>query len=345
MKKNQLEFTYMRGIAIILIVLGHSIYNSGEGFPLLLENLLRGGTALFVFISGYFFHRIFYKDFDYRKFMKNKVQNVLYPFFVVSLIGLFCLCLRWILMEQQSLENILLSLFYTVRNGYILYPHWYIPFIMAVFLFSPAFLWFIRCSQQMRWTLFVLSCLVAIFIHRPIGNVNFLHSVVYFMPFYLMGIIYSQDEALVTRFSAIISALAVIFLVVSLVEQTYVVPHIGNYHKAPFEYNGIDWQFIQKVCLCVLALNACEWLAGRTRLPWLVETAEMSFAIFFIHPLFDMLFNVTATLMRYRLPPGSWLTSLLFSAGIFTFLMWGSIITARFIKRRLGNRSRTYIGW
>lgn len=71
----------MRGIAIIFIVLGHSIYNSGEGFPLLLENLLRGGTALFVFISGYFFHRIFYKDFDYSKFMKNKVQNVLYPFF------------------------------------------------------------------------------------------------------------------------------------------------------------------------------------------------------------------------------------------------------------------------
>ena len=58
MRKNQLEFTYMRGIAIIFIVLGHSIYNSGEGFPLLLENLLRGGTALFVFISGYFFHRI-----------------------------------------------------------------------------------------------------------------------------------------------------------------------------------------------------------------------------------------------------------------------------------------------
>lgn len=80
MRKNQLEFTYMRGIAIILIVLGHSVYNSGQGFPLLLENLLRGGTALFVFISGYFFHRIFYKDFDYSKFMKNKVHNVLYPF-------------------------------------------------------------------------------------------------------------------------------------------------------------------------------------------------------------------------------------------------------------------------
>lgn len=345
MRKNQLEFTYMRGIAIILIVLGHSVYNSGQGFPLLLENLLRGGTALFVFISGYFFHRIFYKDFDYSKFMKNKVHNVLYPFLIVSFVGLFFLCLRWIFMERQPLDNVLLSIFYTVRNGYILYPHWYIPFIMAVFLFSPVFLWFIRCSQSMRWTLFVLSCVVAIYLHRPIGNVNFIHSMVYFMPFYLIGILYSQDEHLVTRFGGIITGLAIIFLVVSLVEQSYIVGHIGNYHKAPFEYNGVDWQFIQKLCLCVLALNFCEWLSGRSRLPWLIEIAEMSFAIFFIHPLFDMLIGVVTKLLRYQLPPGSWVTSVLFSAGIFIFLMVGSIITARFIKKRLGNRSRTYIGW
>ncbi|MGL4515714.1 MAG: acyltransferase family protein, partial [Shewanella sp.] len=169
MRKNQLEFTYMRGLAIILIVLGHSIYNSGEGFPLLLENLLRGGTALFVFISGYFFHRIFYQDFNYKKFMTNKVQNVLYPFLIVSLVGLGCLCLRWIFMEDQSVSQVLLSIFYTVRNGYILYPHWYIPFIMAVFLCSPVFLWFIRCSSQTRWTLLVVSCVVAALLHRPIG--------------------------------------------------------------------------------------------------------------------------------------------------------------------------------
>lgn len=345
MRKNQLEFTYMRGIAIIFIVLGHSIYNSGEGFPLLLENLLRGGTALFVFISGYFFHRIFYQDFDYGKFMKNKVQNVFYPFLVVSLVGVFCLCLRWIFMEQQSLSQVLLSIFYTVRNGYILYPHWYIPFIMVIFLFSPLFLWFIRCSQQVRWTLFIVSCVVAILIHRPIGNINVIHSVVYFMPFYLIGILYSQDQHLVARFGGMMAGLAMVILVVSLVEQSYLAPHFGNYHKAPFEYNGIDWQFIQKLCLCVLLLNFCEWLSGRRRLPWLVEIAEMSFAIFFIHPLFDMLFNTVATVLRYRLPPGSWLTSVLFSIAIFMFMMVGSMVTARFIKQRLGNRSRSYIGW
>ncbi|MGL5359473.1 MAG: acyltransferase family protein [Shewanella sp.] len=345
MRKNQLEFTYMRGIAIILIVLGHSIYNSGEGFPLLLENLLRGGTALFVFISGYFFHRIFYQDFNYKKFMTNKVQNVLYPFFIVSLVGLACLCLRWVFMEDQSLSQVLLSIFYTVRNGYILYPHWYIPFIMAVFLCSPVFLWYIRCSANTRWALLVLSCIVAVLLHRPIGNINVIHSLVYYLPFYLMGILYSQDERLITRYGGVLSGVALLVLVVSLLEQTYVVQHVGNYHKAPFEFNGIDWQFVQKLCLCVLTLNVCEWLAGRSRLPWLIETAEMSFAIFFLHPLFDMLFNTTATVLRFRFPPGSMLTSILFSFAIFVFLMLGSVFTARLIKKYLGQRSRTYIGW
>ncbi len=345
MRKNQLEFTYMRGMAIMLIVMGHSIYNSGEGFPDLLENLLRGGTALFVFISGYFFHRIFYQEFNYTKFMKNKVQNVLCPFLVVSLVGLFCLALRWFFLDNQPFETVLLYIFYTVRNGYVLYPHWYIPFIMAIFLCSPVFLWFIRSSQQMRWTLFVLSCIVAILLHRPIGNVNVLHSVAYFVPFYLMGILYSQEEPLIARYSSLISALAAIVLVVSLAEQTYVVGHVGNYHKDVFEYNGIDWQFIQKVSLCVLVLNFCEWLSTRTRLPWLVDMAEMSFAIFFIHPLFDMLFNTMTTVFRFRFPPDSALMNMFFSLGIFIFLMVGSMLTARLIKRRLGNRSRLYIGW
>lgn len=345
MRKNQLEFTYMRGIAIMFIVLGHSVYNSGHGFPLLLENLLRGGTALFVFISGYFFHRIFYQDFNYRKFMKGKVQNVLYPFLIVSLIGLIFLCLRWFIIDGHSIEKLALSVFYTVRNGYILYPHWYIPFIMTVFLASPLFLWYIRCSVHMRWTLLVLSCVVAIFIHRPVGNVNAIHSLVYFMPFYLIGILYSQDEHIFKRFGAIFSGLAVIFVIISLIEQTYIVQHIGNYHKAPFLFKGVDWQFIQKLCLCVLVLNFCEWLATRKEIPWLSDIADMSFAIFFLHPLFDMLFGVVTALLRYRLPPDSAITSVLFSAGIFVYLMVCSIYTARFIKARLGQRSRMYIGW
>lgn len=345
MKKNQLEFTYMRGIAIIWIVLGHSIYNTGEGFPLLLENLLRGGTALFVFISGYFFHRIFYKNFNLKTFMQNKVRNVLYPFLIVSLVGLLLLCLRWVLMDGHDLEKVLMGIYYTARNGYVLFPHWYIPFIMLIFLCSPLFIWYIKCSTEMRWVLFVISCVVAIFLHRPIGNINVVHSMVYFMPFYLLGIVYSTDEKAIERYSGIITGLALLGLITTLIVQSYISVHAGNYHKFPFDYGGIDWQFLQKLCLCLLALDLsirmCDW----GKFNWLIKIAEMSFAIFFIHPIFSFFFGIITQLLKYKLPPGSAVTSVLFSAGLFLFLMVGSIITANWIKARLGDKSRTYIGW
>jgi fucose 4-O-acetylase-like acetyltransferase len=41
------EFDYLRGMAIAMIVLGHSIFLAQPVFPALLENLLRGGTGLF----------------------------------------------------------------------------------------------------------------------------------------------------------------------------------------------------------------------------------------------------------------------------------------------------------
>ena len=58
------EFEYMRGLAIILIVLGHSVINTNDGFPLWLENIVRGGTGGFGFISGFFFHHVFAQRVD-----------------------------------------------------------------------------------------------------------------------------------------------------------------------------------------------------------------------------------------------------------------------------------------
>ncbi|QSX37007.1 acyltransferase family protein [Shewanella sedimentimangrovi] len=349
MKKHQPEFTYMRGLAIVLIVLGHSIYNSNQGFPALLENLLRGGTALFVFISGYFYHRVFHPRLVYREFMMGKVHNVLYPFLWVSLLGLLALALQWSLMYHRPLTEVAKGIYYTVRNGYVLYPHWYIPFIMAVFALSPLYSAYIRLSALWRWLLLLVFSLIAIWMHRPIGNINVVQSVIYFTPFYLLGIQYSAHEQSLVRLKVPMVMLALLGLVFTLVFQTYFTDHLGNFHKLAWQYKGIDWQFIQKFCLCWLVLGLCQWLAAR-ELPQklhngLESLAEMSFAIFFIHPLFSLLFGVITGLARYKLPPGNPWTTVAFSALIFAFLMLGSVWSARWIKRRLGDRSRRFIGW
>ncbi|QYJ75086.1 MULTISPECIES: acyltransferase family protein [Shewanella] len=349
MRKQQLEFTYMRAIAILWIVAGHSIYNSGAGFPLPLENLVRGGTALFVFISGYFYHRIFHPRMVYKEFMVSKLRNVLLPFLWVSLVGLAMLATQWSLMYDRPLSEVAKGIYYTVRNGYVLYPHWYIPFIMAVFAISPVFSAYIRMSGAARWTLLALSCVIALLIHRPIGNINVLHSVVYFTPFYLMGILYSAHEEWLKERAVPLLWLALLGTLLSLYMQTYVQGHVGNYHKEALSWGGVDWQFVQKFSLVILAVGLCLWLSQRSlsdrTQKSLNALAEMSFAIFFIHPLFSILFSVITGLLRFKLAPGNMWTSLGLSMGIFVFLLVGSVVTARAIKAKLGDRSRSYIGW
>ena len=75
------SFDYFRGVAILFIVAGQSFgtWPIDTFSEKVLTNIVYSGTALFVFISGFFFHHIFYKDFDMKIFMSKKAQNVWGP--------------------------------------------------------------------------------------------------------------------------------------------------------------------------------------------------------------------------------------------------------------------------
>jgi len=74
--RNHLQsLVYFRGIAIVLIVAGHcysiSGWHIGTTGDRFLANLISGSTTLFVFISGFLFHHVFYPKFQYGKFMEG----------------------------------------------------------------------------------------------------------------------------------------------------------------------------------------------------------------------------------------------------------------------------------
>ena len=83
-------FDYFRGVAILFIVAGHSygpwvIDSFGER---VLANIISGGSTLFVFISGFFFHFVFYEKFNFREFLKKKAKYVFLPYLTLSVIGI-----------------------------------------------------------------------------------------------------------------------------------------------------------------------------------------------------------------------------------------------------------------
>ena len=344
-KERLVEFDYLRGLAIALIVLGHSIFLAQPAFPLLLENLLRGGTGLFVFISGFFFHRVFFARFNYKTFITKKASALLIPFLAISLFALFIRAFGW-WQDGLDWQQNLLNVWYTISNGYVLYPHWYIPFILLTFLCSSLHLVYIRASLPAKIVVLIIFSIIATFMHRPESNSNFLQSLVYFTPYYLLGILISQYEQSLRPWHWPMLTLGLLVVAATALAQTYLWVHIGNYHTAAFHYEGWDLQFIQTLFGCVAMLALCHHISW----PWLQQhlrwLAELSFPIFFIHPLLTIALENIATLeiLKPFFPVPNVSTSLLVFTLVFLVQFYGSAGIAVLIRAAFKKNSRFIVG-
>lgn len=343
-RERIIEFDYLRGMAIAMIVLGHSIFLAQPVFPALLENILRGGTGLFVFISGFFFHHVFYAHFDYRQFIAKKASALLIPFLVISAFALLIRMLGWWQDGLNWQEN-LLNAWYTLRNGYVLYPHWYIPFIFLTFLCSPLHLIFIRAHLSLQLLTFITFSVVALLIHRPQSNTHFLQSLIYFTPYYLLGILFSQYELRLRRWHWPLLVVSLLVIATTAIVQTYIWEHIGNYHKAAFVYEGWDLQFLQVLFGCIAMLALCRHIR-----PWLQQhlcwLADLSFPIFFIHPLLTIALENLAAIETIKpfFPVSGLGASLLVFISVFLVQFYGSVGIAVLVRKISKRNSRFLVG-
>jgi fucose 4-O-acetylase-like acetyltransferase len=344
-KERLVEFDYLRGLAIAMIVLGHSIFLAQPVFPALAENVLRGGTGLFVFISGFFFHRVFYSRFDYKKFITKKASALLIPFLIISAIALAVRLFGW-WQDGLDWQQNLLNTWYTIRNGYVLYPHWYIPFIFLTFLCSPLHIAYVRAHLPTKIFLLVLFSLIAVLMHRPESNSNFLQSLIYFTPYYLLGIIFSQYEQPLRRWHWPLLILGLLIVVTTALAQTYLWVHIGNYHTAAFHYEGWDLQFIQTLFGCIAMLALCRHIHWRWLQQHLCWLAELSFPIFFIHPLLTITLENIATFATIKpfFPIASIGTSFLVFIAVFLVQFYGSAGIAVLVRNAFKKKSRFIVG-
>lgn len=344
-------FDYFRGIAILFIVIGHSygpwqINSFGER---VFANLIAGGSVLFVFISGFFFHYVFYEKFNFKVFLEKKAKNVFLPYLILSAMGIaYYLVVHGTLpyankLGAEKLDS-WLSYIETIAiylwTGRVIVAYWYVPFIMIIFILSPLFVRYIKLSALHRIYIFLIWLAAAMFIHRPADNLSPLHSLLYFMPIYMLGIICSIHREAVIEFirgKALVLGFVTLFLAIlqALLHDGY-----GNFHKAEiFSYNGIDIVIIQKIAMCFFFLSVLQKYEGRN-IPALRILAATSFAIYFIHPWILKIFSDTG-LLEY----------LQFLTGMGVFIvtvpltLMGCLLVAYMVKWILKKNSRFVIGW
>ena len=346
MKLN--SFSHFRAIAILIIIAGHSFSVTGLEVnsisDALLKNLIRGGTALFVFISGFMFHHIFYPKYNYGDFLGKKIKNVLVPYL---LLGFFPAVLTVLMSKDWHggyflptgpgffLEYIVPMVKY-LSSGTFLTAYWYIPFIMLVFITSPLHISYIRLNTKLQIAVILLFSILAVFIHRPVGSILVFQSVIYYIPIYFFGITASIHKESIYR---VFKGKEYIFLLVAVGLAFYQASlgDIGNYQKKPLDFAGVDLMFLQKIALCLFFMIFLKRFEQFNNY-FVHNVAATSFTAFFIHPFIIVILR---RLELQFLNMNSWV----FYA-FFVFTVTGvCVLLAKTIKKILPKYSRFLIGY
>lgn len=159
------SLNYFRGVAILLIVAGHSyafwhIDTVGEK---ILANLIKGGSALFVFISGFLFHHLNARQFDHARFISQKIKYVLGPYLILSLAGLLlftaqpgtsdgnqALAASWAAGWAEYLALAARRLW----TGELFRGYWYVTFIRIIFFLAPLCVWQTTLPRRTQLAIF-----------------------------------------------------------------------------------------------------------------------------------------------------------------------------------------------
>lgn len=345
-RRTLIYFDYFRAIAIVLIIISHS-YNAwqvDQFWEATLVNIISGNTALFVFISGFFFSYIYFPTFRYGSFLTKKTLFVFLPYLILSILFM---CYHYLTHSEIAMTSYLNEYFgTTLSNAWLIlinlltgrtqWAYWYIPFAMLLFLMSPVFIRFIHLALMPKLLITATLLFVAMYVQRPLMEINPFHSFIYFVPYYLLGIIYSMENVKINAWLKG-KTFSLFLLTVAIAMLMYFLGQINNAGKASIlVWHGIDYMIFQKLSLILFILAfTLSW--QQYNLPFLKVIANMSFALYFLH---------------------QWILSFMRDFGMGDFehgfigvilisivAMTLSYFLARIIKLMFKGKSRYIIGW
>lgn len=197
-KKQLLNYiNVFRALAILLILAGHTLQIGFHGTLLrkITLEVFAGGTALFIFISGFLFQHLSYK-FEYKNYMMKKWKNVIVPYIITAIPGII-LCFT----IPQIYKNPFDGLNYFAQIGIFLttgrvhnVPTWFIPMIVIFFILSYLLLYLEKKNILYKF----LPILLAVTVLIPRGDIepdwlndlDYLHKYFAYLQYILTGFIH-----------------------------------------------------------------------------------------------------------------------------------------------------------
>lgn len=311
-KKSSKILNYInvfRGLAILLIVAGHTMQfgESGSLTERISFEIFCGGTALFIFISGFLFQHLSGK-YEFKNYMSKKWTNVILPYMWTAIPGIL-LCFLLPVRYENPLEglNPIIQIPMLLSVGRIHnVPTWFIPMIILFFLSS----WLLLKLEKkgILYKLLPIMFLITLFIQRPeleyymVLDLSYtakwfaylkyvLIGYVHFFSMYVFGMFCSSHKDIIDKFWNF--RWIFITLMGILASLNVYSSMIGGYT------NGT----VSKIFLTVIVLaylkHYDEWLISHEKLNKILDfTAKYSFGIFFVHWYVFFLYNYVFNLQN-----------------------------------------------
>ena len=291
-----------RGLAILLIIMGHTM-QFGDNSTLINNincEMICGGTALFIFISGFLFQHLSSK-FEYKNYLSKKWTNVIMPYLITSIPGLF-FCLYCPVAYKNSFAGldplIQIPLHLTIGRVHNI-PTWFIPMIIIFFIFSWVFLKLEK--KNFLYKLLPLLFILTIIIPRGVAEYEstigldyltkyyvyvkyILSNFVHFLSLYVFGMYCSSKKEVIDEFYKKRWGLWV--LMISFAS-------IDIYLQMNYQYSNYT---ISKIFLTMLVLGYLKHydefiLSHKKTNKTLDFIAKYSFGLFFIHWYWFFIYN------------------------------------------------------
>ncbi len=357
-KKEILNYiNVFRGLAILLILAGHTMQIGAKGSLInhISYEIWTGGTALFIFISGFLFQHLSYK-FEYKNYMKKKWTNVIIPYILTAIPGII-LCFTVPKLYGNPFEglNPFLQIGVFLSTGRVHnVPTWFIPMIVIFFILSALLLWLEK--KNILYKLLPVLFLITIFIPRGdiepdwLINMDYFHKYlaylqyvlsgfIHFSSMYVFGMYLSKYKEKIDYFYDKRYIFILLMLMTSCVD---------------IYFNNINGT-VSKIFLTVIVLGYLkhydEAVKSHQKLnSWLDITAKYSFGLFFVHWYFVFAFNRLFNMPKV-LPVdsiGQFISASSIASLRYLFVLVMSFLTLFILKKLLNKlkieNTRTFIG-
>ena len=349
-----------RGLAILLIVAGHSMQfgEIGSLTQKISVEVFAGGTALFIFISGFLFQHLSGK-YEFKNYMSKKWTNVILPYLWTAIPGIL-FCFLYPLKYGNAFDGLnpifqipmILSVG-RVHNT----PAWFIPMIILFFLSS----WSLLKLEKKGWLYKIMPLMFLVTIFLPRVDVDYNSTLgltyiakyfaylkyvfmgyIHFFSMYVFGMYCSANKNIIDKFWNFRWLFIILMLLCAGLNI----------------YSGMNEGFtngtVSKIFLTIIVLaylkHYDEWLISRKKLNKILDTiAKYSFGIFFVHWYIFFLYNLIFDLPNVMpIVENVWITLLLVFIRFVTvslgslFVLW--LIKTILTKIKSDINTRSFIG-